>query len=98
MIILALTTSTDHGSVAVMVDGSIKSELRWSKTKLLSEAATLYSKKALKAAGVAPSEITLVAVDHGPGSFTGARMAVNVVRTMAYTLGVPVFSASSLEI
>lgn len=48
-------------------------------------------------AGVALSELTLVAVDTGPGLFTGLRVGVAAAKSFAQALGVPVVGVGSLE-
>jgi len=52
----------------------------------------------LKKSRVGKKEISLVAVDIGPGSFTGVRMGVATARTLGQALKVPVVGISSLEI
>jgi tRNA threonylcarbamoyladenosine biosynthesis protein TsaB len=98
MILLALTTSTDQGSLALIKDKKIIGKQSWNKAKQHSEVLTIHIQKLLQKAKVKPQDLTAIAVDRGPGSFTGCRMAVNVARTMAYTLNIPLFAADSLEI
>jgi tRNA threonylcarbamoyladenosine biosynthesis protein TsaB len=47
--------------------------------------------------GVNLSDVTHIAVDRGPGLFTGLRVGVATARTLAYSLDVPLFAATSLE-
>lgn len=48
-------------------------------------------------ASVNPSELSLIAVARGPGSFTGVRMALSVAQGLGLATGVPVWPVSSLE-
>jgi tRNA threonylcarbamoyladenosine biosynthesis protein TsaB len=48
-------------------------------------------------AGLAYGELDLVAVDHGPGSFTGVRTGVAAARGLALAADLPVLPVSSLE-
>jgi len=99
MVTLALCTSTDTGSVAVYeTECGLLSEVVWRKPFQHGEVLVSSVAEALKLAGVEQRQIDLIAVDKGPGSFTGARVAVNVARTLGYGLGRPLMGLSSLEI
>jgi len=52
----------------------------------------------LHASGIGPRSIGLVAVDVGPGSFTGLRIAVTFAKTFAYATGADVLGISSMDI
>ena len=39
-----------------------------------------------------------IAVIHGPGSFTGLRIALSVVKGLSFALNLPIVAASALEI
>jgi tRNA threonylcarbamoyladenosine biosynthesis protein TsaB len=47
--------------------------------------------------GVTLTELTHLAVDRGPGLFTGLRVGLATVRALAFTLAVPVIGVNSLE-
>lgn len=49
-------------------------------------------------AGWAPSDIDLVAVDLGPGPFTGLRAGLSAAQALAAAVGVPVVTVSSLDV
>jgi len=51
----------------------------------------------LKNLGVPVSEIDLVAVSHGPGSFTGVRIGVSAAKGVAWGADKPVCGVSTLE-
>jgi tRNA threonylcarbamoyladenosine biosynthesis protein TsaB len=49
-------------------------------------------------AGLAAGDLQQLAVDVGPGRFTGLRVGLATVRGLAFALGIPVVAATSLEI
>jgi len=52
----------------------------------------------LNEAGIKLGDLSQIAVINGPGSFTGVRIAVSVAQGLAYGLGVPVQTMSSLDV
>ena len=96
MNILALETTDKVASVALLrPDGCrekrIESPLRHEETvmpavdELLSEA------------GLTPADLDALAVDVGPGSFTGVRIGVCHGNAMALALGLPIVTVNALE-
>lgn len=51
----------------------------------------------LAANRVEPSEIDMVVVGRGPGSFTGVRIGVSIAKGLAHGLGVPLFGVGTLD-
>ena len=51
----------------------------------------------LKSKKLRRSDLALIAVDHGPGSFTGARVGVASARALAQALEIPVLGVDSLS-
>ena len=51
----------------------------------------------LKLAGIEASDLDAIGVVRGPGSFTGVRIGVATAAGMAYGLGIPVWSVSTLD-
>ncbi|MBT3881430.1 MAG: tRNA (adenosine(37)-N6)-threonylcarbamoyltransferase complex dimerization subunit type 1 TsaB, partial [Candidatus Scalindua sp.] len=45
-----------------------------------------------------PSNIDLIAVSTGPGSYTGLRVGVTCAKTLAYGLGKPVIDVPTLDV
>ncbi len=48
--------------------------------------------------GWQPTDLDLVAVSHGPGSFTGLRVGITVAKALAYALGAEVMGISTLDV
>jgi tRNA threonylcarbamoyladenosine biosynthesis protein TsaB len=63
-----------------------------------SELATVKLEELLQTSGKKLEDLTHLAVVVGPGSFTGIRVGINLARTLAYALSIPVapFNALSL--
>lgn len=52
----------------------------------------------LKQAGLTPQDLTTLAVNQGPGSFTGIRTGIITARTMAQFLRIPVYTFNIFEL
>ena len=96
MNILALETTDRVASVALLrssgcVEKRIESPLRHEETVMPAV------DELLAEAGISPVDLTAVAVDVGPGSFTGVRIGVCHGNAMAMALGLPVVSVNALE-
>ncbi len=96
MRILALETTDRVASVALLTETGcrekrIESPLRHEETVMPAVDELLVE------AGLSPAELTALAVDVGPGSFTGVRIGVCHGNAMALALGLPVIAVNALE-
>ena len=96
MNILALETTDQVASVALLTDAGciekrIESDQRHEETVMPAVDALLTEAK------LSPQALTAIAVDVGPGSFTGVRIGVCHGNAMALALGLPVISVNALE-
>lgn len=104
MKILAVETSSPVGSLAITNGKNLLFDTRWtnkisgSANPSHSETLTVSTQSLLTKAQLKLSDLDLLAVGVGPGSFTGIRVGINFVRALAYSLNKPVFITDSLSI
>ena len=97
MLILAFESSAKSASVALVKDGALLSQ--YSQCSALTHSRTLLpmAEDMLKNAEVKLSEVDLIAVAHGPGSFTGIRIGVSTVKGLSWAADKPCVGVSTLE-
>jgi tRNA threonylcarbamoyladenosine biosynthesis protein TsaB len=98
MKILALETSGQSGSVALLDGKTIVGELSLPLDERNAKTLAPAVQEILASAGWQPSEIRLVAIAVGPGSFTGLRIGVTTAKTFAYAVRAEVIGVNTLEV
>jgi len=98
MRILAIDTSTNVCSICVMDDDRVVAQYatisdRTHTERLMPAIDLLFSHLNSEI-----QSVNALAVVHGPGSFTGLRISLSVVKGLAFALNVPIIAASALEI
>ncbi len=95
MRLLAIETSTESCSVALLVDGALvtRSELA---PRRHAELLLPMCDEVLAEAGVSRNEIDAIAVGRGPGAFTGVRLAISAAQGIALGIDRPIVAVSSL--
>ncbi|MDR2556582.1 MAG: tRNA (adenosine(37)-N6)-threonylcarbamoyltransferase complex dimerization subunit type 1 TsaB [Bacteroidales bacterium] len=91
--------SGSAGDIGSIVDvGNIKTLYSFVSDKKNEHASTLllYIKQALTQTGVAFKDLSAIAVDIGPGSYTGLRIGIATAKGLAYALNIPVIGVSPL--
>ncbi len=97
MKILAIETTGRYGSASVIdEEGRVYSASSCSEMDHLRGIISLID-EAIAEAGISKGDLTHIASDIGPGSFTGIRIGVTTARTMAQMLELPCIAVSSLE-
>ncbi len=96
-LVLALDCAISGLGVAVVRDdaclASLREEGRDQAVRLFPAVSSV-----LRDAGVARSELSLIAVTIGPGSFTGVRVGLAAARGLALGLGVPLAGVSTTSV
>ena len=97
MLILAFESSAKAASVALVKDGELISQ--YSQCTALTHSRTLLpmAEDMLKNAELAINDVDMIAVAHGPGSFTGIRIGVSTVKGLAWASDKPCVGVSTLE-
>ena len=97
MLILAFESSAKAASVALCRDGALISQ--YTQCSALTHSRTLLpmAEDMLKNAEVPLDSVDLLAVAHGPGSFTGIRIGVSTVKGLAWAANKPCTGVSTLE-
>ncbi len=100
MLLLAFDTCLDKTYVVLRTeDDIISSETINSNDKSYHSAYLISTiKDILKTSGKTPKDIDAIAINVGPGSFTGIRACTTVARVMAQQLGCKAIGIPSLEI
>ena len=96
--ILAIDTSTDTASLALVQDNTVQAELTWRSkqnhtTQLLPNLNQLF-----KLTGTDAKSLTAIIIAQGPGSFNGLRVGVSAAKGLAFSLGIPIIGVNSLEV
>lgn len=97
MKVLAISTSSNNASVALLEDTKCLKELNICNERTHSEKLMPLIDELFHITGFTLSDIGLIACDIGPGSFTGIRIGVATVKALSLVNNVPVVGCSSLE-
>ena len=97
MLILALESSAKAASAALVDDGELVAQ--YSQCCGLTHSRTLLPmvEDMLKNTDITIKDVDLIAVAHGPGSFTGIRIGVSTVKGLAWAAGKSCVGVSTLE-
>jgi tRNA threonylcarbamoyl adenosine modification protein YeaZ len=97
-VLLAIDTSTDTASLALVRDETVLAELTWRSgqnhtTQLLPNLNHLFN-----LTGVTAKSLAAIIVAQGPGSFNGLRVGISAAKGLAFSLGIPIIGVNSLEV
>ena len=97
MCTLAIETAGSQGGVAVVTEQGHVFETTFHVPRKHLESLPLCVKSVLEAAKVKEQELTLIAVDVGPGSFTGLRIGIAFAKALAQALSLPLVGVKQTE-
>lgn len=97
MKLLAFETTTEACSVALYVDGEVRSRFDVVPRRH-AELVLPWADELLAECGIARGALDAVACTRGPGAFTGVRLGIAVAQGIALALDRPVVVASSLRV
>lgn len=97
MKILAVDTSSKICAVAILEDSNAIDEIKLDNGKTHSENLMPILKEVLEKNNITLDKIDLIAVSVGPGSFTGIRIGIASIKSIAEVYKLPVASVTSLE-
>ncbi len=95
---IAIDTSTDTASLAVVQDSEVLAELTWRcgqshSTQLLPNLFHL-----LNQAKLSLEAASCIIVAKGPGSYNGLRVGISTAKGLAFSLGIPIIGVSTMEV
>jgi tRNA threonylcarbamoyladenosine biosynthesis protein TsaB len=95
---LGIETATETVGVAVRTAEGIEAELTLTGRRRHVETLTPAVDHLLGQVGLRPDDLEIVAVDIGPGLFTGLRVGVAAAKGLAQALGIGVVGVTSLDV
>ena len=87
--IILLDTSSPVCKLSI-IDGDKRYDTEWQSDRELAKGLLEYLSDNLKSHNKTWSDITAIGVFKGPGSFTGLRIGLTVMNTIADSLGIPI--------
>jgi len=96
--LLAIDTSTDSASLALVQDNKVLAEATWRCGQNHSVELLPCLTQLLQEAKVELQSISCVLVAKGPGSFNGLRVGLSTAKGLAFSLDIPIIGISSLEL
>jgi tRNA threonylcarbamoyladenosine biosynthesis protein TsaB len=97
MLTLAIQTAVGEATAALLDDAAVLGQRTIADRFAVCRELAPEMEQLLQAAGKQPSDLQLIAVCLGPGSFTGIRIGVATAKALAHSLALPLVGANTLE-
>ncbi len=94
---LAIDTSTDTASLALLKDTRVLAELTWHCHLNHSVELMPSLSRLLEQTGLELESVRSIIVATGPGSFNGLRVGLSSAKALAFSLGIPIAGIGTLE-
>lgn len=98
MIVLGIESATARAGVAIGNDDGVVASVEVTRGPRHAEILVPAVKFACEQAGIGLEQVDVLAVDIGPGLFTGLRVGIATANGFAQALGVPMIGISSLDL
>src|SRR5690625_2029506 len=95
--LLAIDTALNAGSIALFEDGVIVASTYVSAPRRQAELLAPSIKSLLALLGWSPSQLDVIAVSAGPGSYTGVRIGLSTAKGLAFAVDADIVAVSTLE-
>jgi tRNA threonylcarbamoyladenosine biosynthesis protein TsaB len=98
VLLLAVESATDAAAVALADENGSLGSLVVARGRRHTETIAPAIDALCRRLGVTLADLDMLAVDVGPGLFTGLRVGVGTVKALSFALDLPVVTATSLEV
>ncbi len=98
MIVLAIDSSTESASLALVQNNKVLAETTWRCGQNHSVELLPRLTRLLEEARIELKSVGCVLLARGPGSYNGLRVGLSTAKGLAYSLGIPIIGISSLEL
>ena len=95
---IAIDTSTDTASLALVQDGEVLAELTWRCGRNHSVELLPRLTHLLNQIGANLQSVSCIIVAKGPGSYNGLRVGISTAKGLAFSLGIPIVGIGTLEV
>jgi len=97
MKILGVNTSSDICSVCLLENTTLLKEINLNNGKTHSENLVPLLKELIDSCNISFKDIDLIAIDKGPGSFTGIRIGISTIKAIAEVHNIKIVGVTSLK-